>query len=72
MDDDVALGQMVKDLLGERGFAVSVVAGAAEALERIQAGEVEIRSPICVCPRWGAWNHLGTPCATTLASWPSP
>ncbi len=59
MDDDVALGQMVKDLLGERGFAVSVVARAADALERIQAGEVEILVTDLRMPEMGGMELIG-------------
>jgi len=59
VDDDVALGQMVKDLLGERGFAVSVVARAADALERIQAGEVEILVTDLRMPEMGGMELIG-------------
>ncbi len=59
VDDDVALGQLVKDLLGERGFSVTVVARAAEALERIQAGEVEILVTDLRMPEMGGMELIG-------------
>ncbi|MBL8716494.1 MAG: sigma-54-dependent Fis family transcriptional regulator [Myxococcales bacterium] len=59
VDDDVALGQMVRDLLGDRGFAVTVVAQATDALERIQAGEVEILVTDLRMPEMGGMELIG-------------
>ncbi len=42
VDDDNALGQLIGELLAERGHAVTVIAHAPDALTRIDAGEVDV------------------------------
>ena len=42
VDDDVALGQLIGELLADKGHVVTVLDRAPDALARIEAGEVEV------------------------------